>query len=155
MSSIFKISPLFQTDVSGGITVNIGSLGSLTPLGSLRLSQTTSMESDQVSSSGRGRGSLTVQGSVVPTSEGRGRGRGRTGIALHSKQVRSASKGTDGGSITTLSSLLQSSTSRITVSSTSSLLLGSSTLTSTQSLHQQPLKGESIILFRMDTCFIL
>ncbi|GLH05111.1 Uncharacterized protein GBIM_10722 [Gryllus bimaculatus] len=142
-----------------GITVNIGSLGSLTPLGPLRLAQNTSLPTatslaaassasegtvDSITARGRGT-SLTIQGNLISsvqqgvsdrtvTQTGRAASLGKGSLQLQGKQLvgRAIGKATETGTLTSLSSLLQGTPgTRIMVSSSSSLLLTPSLTTTT------------------------
>lgn len=133
-----------QGSATNGITVNLGSLGSLAPLGPLRLGHVAGHDSQQPSETerqpvphGRGRGStsLTIQGGVVssgglggvPEARIGGRGSGRT-VGLQGKHARTvgapAGQTLPDNQLTSLSSLLQGGATRLVVSSASSLLLG-------------------------------
>ena len=178
-----------------GITVNIGSLASLAPIGPIRLSPSSTSASvtpaasaHTVSEAGREHTerahntSLTIHGTLVssgnastalitsttsaslssavtvstPASRGMTTpalttsvGRGVTSptatvLQLQSKQLlggRTMSRAAGGGTLTTLSSLLQAGTgTRIVTSSSSSVLLAPSTIATSADTHQ--LKGK-------------
>ncbi|XP_046991127.1 KAT8 regulatory NSL complex subunit 3 [Schistocerca americana] len=133
-----------QGSATNGITVNLGSLGSLAPLGPLRLGHVAGSDSQQLTETerqpvahGRGTGgtSLTIQGGVVSSggigvAETRvgGRGSGKTSVSLQGKHARTVGAATGktlpDNQLTSLSSLLQGGAARLVVSSASSLLLG-------------------------------
>lgn len=180
----------------GGITVNIGSLASLAPIGPIRLSPSSTSASvtpvtsaHTVSEAGREHTerahntSLTIHGSLVssgnsstalsssttstslpsavtvstPASRGMttpaittSLGRGvttptATVLQLQGKQLlggRTVSRAAGGGTLTTLSSLLQAGTgTRIVTSSASSVLLAPSTIATSADTHQLKVLG--------------
>lgn len=192
------------SSAAGGITVNIGSLASLSPIGPIRLAPSTSASVSPVTSahtaSEAGRDhierthstSLTIHGTLVssgnanaalnssdtsasvpststistPVSRGMtpavtaSIGRGvtpttATVLQLQGKQLlggRTLSRTAGGGTLTTLSSLLQGGTgTRIVTSSASSVLLAPSTLATSADTHQLKGKMRTVLSLRAPT----
>ncbi|GFG35254.1 hypothetical protein Cfor_00311 [Coptotermes formosanus] len=148
-------SVLQVNGASGGITVNIGSLASLAPIGPIRLSpSSTSASVTPVTSAQTVSEAVTVSApaSRSTTMPAIRMSVGRrvttptaTVLQLQGKQLlggRTVSRTAGGGALTTLSSLLQAGTgTRIVTSSASSVLPAPSTIATSADMHQLKVLG--------------
>ena len=136
---------------TGGITVNIGSLASLAPIGPIRLAPSCTSTSAQVTNTATvsEATSLTIHGTTessplattaaaVTTAGGRGIAAPTAVLQLQGKQLlggRAVARSGSGGTLTALSSLLQSGAgTRIVTSSAPSILLAPSTSADTHQI---------------------